>query len=175
MPTSPHSHTSPHFTTETDAADRRFLRHTLATLAYRAEKPLRDAPPDFAALSVGPGSRTAGEIVAHMADLIEWSLFLARGEHRWKTTPPTTWEADVERFFGALLALDAYLASDAPLIGKADELFQGPIADSLTHTGQLNMLRRLAESPIRAENYVKAEIRAGHVGREQARDRSEFR
>ena len=73
-----------------DATRRRFLRHTLATLAYRAEKPLRDAPDGFAQTRVAPGSRTAGEILAHVSDLLDWALWLTRGEKRWVTTPPTT-------------------------------------------------------------------------------------
>ncbi len=158
----------------TAASDRRFLRHTLATLAYRAEKPLRDAPDGFSSVSAGAGARTAGELVAHMSDLLEWALHMARGEHRWAPMPPTTWDADVERFWAAVTALDLFLASDAPLGGSADALFQGPIADSLTHTGQLIMLRRLADRPIRSENYAVAKISAGRVGRDQSKERKEF-
>jgi len=155
-------------------AERRFLRHTLATLAYRAEKPLRDAPEGFAEMQAGPGSRTAGEILAHMCDLLEWALWLARGEHRWRDVPAAEWEADCQRFFAAQAALDAYLASDAPLGRSAEEIFQGPIADALTHTGQLCMLRRLADAPVRAENYAKATIEAGRLGRDQSGDRVEW-
>src|SRR4051812_12980677 len=155
-------------------ADRHFLRHTLATLAYRVEKPLRDTPDGFAGVSAGAGGRSAGQLVAHMSDLLEWSFHMARGEHRWAPMPPTTWESDVERFWEAVAALDIFLASDAPLGANAKSLFQGPIADALTHTGQLIMLRRLAERPIRSENYAAAEIRAGRVGQEQSKERQEF-
>ena len=157
-----------------DATGRQFLRHTLATLAYRAEKPLRDAPDGFAQTSAGPGSRTAGEILAHMSDLLDWALWIARGEKRWETTPPTTWNADCERFFSSIAALDAYLASDADLVAPAEQIFQAPIADALTHTGQLNLLRRLADAPVRGENYARAHIETGRVGRDQSADRSEF-
>ena len=156
------------------AEARRFLRHTLATLAYRAEKPLRDAPAEFARLRAGPTSRTPAEILAHMCDLLEWAAWLARGKHRWRDVPPTTWSADCERFFAGVAALDAILAADAPLGCTAEEIFQGPIADALTHTGQLSMLRRLAEAPVRGENYAKAHIRIGRLGRDQSTDRVEF-
>jgi hypothetical protein len=155
-------------------AKRRFLRHTLATLAYRAEKPLRDAPNGFAQNRAGLGSRTAGEILAHMSDLLDWALWIARGENRWETTPPTTWDNDCDRFFASLAALDAFLASDAALVANAEQIFQAPIADALTHTGQLNLLRRLADAPVRGENYARAHIEAGRVGRDQSADRSEF-
>lgn len=157
-----------------EGTERRFLRHTLATLAYRAEKPLRNAPDGFAQMRAAPGSRTAGEILAHMSDLLDWALWIARGEKRWETTPPTTWDSDCDRFFASLAALDAYLASDALLVAPAEQIFQAPIADALTHTGQLNLLRRLADAPVRGENYARANIEAGRVGRDQAADRSEF-
>jgi hypothetical protein len=153
---------------------RHFLRHTLATLAYRVEKPLRDAPDGFAQVSVAGGGRSAGELLAHLSDLLEWAFHMARGEHRWAPMPPTTWTSDVERFWAAVGALDTFLASDAPLGADAESLFQGPIADALTHTGQLIMLRRLADRPIRSENYAAAEIRAGRVGRDQSAQRQEF-
>ncbi len=53
---------------------RAFLRHTLAALAYRAAKPLRDAPPGFADFADGKGGRTPRQLVAHMGDLFDWAL-----------------------------------------------------------------------------------------------------
>lgn len=155
-------------------ADRVLLRHTVATLAYRAAKPLRDAPPTFADFRAGPTTRTPLDIVAHMADLFDWALALAQGEHRWAEHPRQSWIDEVSRFFAALATFDLYLASDAPLGRSVEMLFQGPIADALTHTGQLTMLRRLANAPIRGENYAKADIHAGRVGVEQALARVEF-
>jgi hypothetical protein len=156
------------------AADRQLLRHTLATLAYRAGKPLRDAPPSFADFVAAPGTRTPSQIVAHMGDLFDWALCLARGHHTWHDSTPLPWDQEVARFFAALEAFDAYLASDDPLAWSVERLFQGPIADALTHTGQLTMLRRLAGAPIKGENYAKATIAAGAIGLEQATPRIEF-
>ena len=142
---------------------RALLRHTLATLAYRTDKAVRGAPEDFAAFAAGPGSRTAGQILAHMGDLFDWALSMARGQQAWRESPPLPWPDEVTRFGGALEAFDAYLASDAPLGLSAERLFQGPIADALTHTGQLTMLRRLAGSAIKGENYSKADIKTGSL------------
>ena len=155
-------------------SERRFLRHAVATLAYRAAKALRDAPPTFAAFSVAPGSRTPAQIVAHMGDLLDWALFLARGEQSWRDSMPLPWEQEVQRFFRALEAFDAYLASEHALGWSAERLFQGPIADALTHTGQLTMLRRLAGAPVRGENYARAMITAGTVGLAQGAPAVEF-
>ena len=57
---------------------------------------------------------------------------------------------------------------------RVEELFQGPIADALTHVGQLTLLRRLSGSPVRGENYLRAEIAAGRVGPEQVPPKGEF-
>jgi len=153
---------------------RQMLRHTVATLAYRGGKAVANAPADFAALRIGATTRTPAEILAHIGDLLDWALWMARGEHRWHDSTPQAWPLEVERFFDALERLDEYLASDAPLGWEAGKLFQGPIADALTHVGQLTMLRRLGGSPVRGENYAKAEIRIGHVGTEQSNRRVEF-
>ena len=151
-----------------------FLRHTIATLAYRAAKVLRDPPADFSAFRAGDGSRSAGEILAHMGDLIDWAVSLADGAQSWHETAPHAWETDVARFFDALARLDRRLASGAPVGDSPERLFQGPVADALTHTGQLAMLRRLAGAPVRGENYLKAAVVVGRAGAEQSPPRREF-
>jgi hypothetical protein len=165
------------------------LRHAVATLAYRGGKTLRGAPPDFstfrAAAGASPhgnsqqntgqqGTRQPGQILAHMCDLLDWALKLADGTHEWRESPPQLWEHDTARFFAGLEALDQRLASTAPLGVPAGKLFQGPIADALTHTGQIAMLRRMAGAPVRSENYFKADIQAGRAGADQAPPRFEF-
>jgi hypothetical protein len=151
-----------------------FLRHTLATLAYRGAKALRCAPPEFATFRAAPGTRTPSQILAHLGDLLDWALTLANGKEAWHSSPPLDWEPGVERFFRGLEALEARLASGAELGTTPEELFQGPIADSLTHIGQIAMLRRLAGSPVRGENYLLAKIAAGGVRAEQAAAVFEF-
>jgi hypothetical protein len=150
------------------------LRHTLATLAYRGGKALRGAPPEFAGFHAGPQTRTPGEILAHLGDLLDWATTIANGEQKWNGSPVIAWEKGVDRFFAAIETLDRRLSSGVPLGSSAEKLFQGPIADSLTHVGQIAMLRRMAGSPMRGENYFVAEITAGRVGREQAAPQREF-
>ena len=154
--------------------DREFLRHTLATLAYRAAKPMRDAPPEFAAFRCGPTSRTPAEIVAHLGDLMEWGGWMARGTQKWSGSKPGDWHQDVARFFTELEIFDNVLAGPGELGATCERLFQGPIADSLTHVGQLTMLRRLAGTPIRGENYSRADIRTGQLGLTQPASLVEF-
>jgi len=153
---------------------RQLLRHTVATVAYRGGKALRGSPDHFASFHIGDKTRTPGQILAHMGDLFDWALSIAQGKQAWRDSTPLPWNAEIERFFAAVKKFDDYLASDEPLSGAAEGLFQGPIADSLTHIGQIAMLRRLAGSPVKGENYFKAEITAGHVGLEQSAPRREF-
>ena len=150
------------------------LRHAAATLGYRAAKALRDAPDDFSGFRPGKGSRSAGEILSHLCDLMDWALSIARGKQRWRNTKPKSWCEDSERFFAALTAFDKYLASDEPLHAPAGKLFQGAIADALTHVGQIAMLRRMAGSRVRGENYYRARIEVGRTGAEQRAPVSEF-
>ena len=153
---------------------RQMLRHAVATLAYRGGKAVSNTPEGFAMLRVGETTRTPGEILAHISDLLDWALCLARGKHVWHESPALPWEEGVARFFAALKEFDSYLASQAPLGFPSEKLFQGPVADALTHVGQIAMLRRLAGASVRGENYFKADITAGRVGAEQSEMRVEF-
>lgn len=158
----------------TTDSKRELLRHTVATLAYRAGKTLREVPENFASFRIAETTRTPAQILAHLGDLLDWALSLAEGEQRWHDSTPLPWEREIARFFEALKKFDDYLATDAPLSRACEKIFQGPIADALTHVGQLAMLRRLAGFPVRGENYHKAEIVIGRVGPEQSSRRMEF-
>jgi hypothetical protein len=155
-------------------SERQLLRHTVATVAYRAGKALRGAPESFATFKASDSSRTPAKVLAHMGDLYDWALAIARGEKFWQDSQPREWNREVERFFAALKKFDDYLASSESLHASAEKLFQGPIADSLTHVGQIAMLRRIASCPVKGENYFVAEITTGRVGQEQAAPRREF-
>jgi hypothetical protein len=150
------------------------LRHTLATLAYRAGKVLRDAPADFHAFRPSEGGRTAGQILAHMCDLMDWSISIVEGRQAWNDSQPQAWAAEVQRFFEGLARFDASLAGPLASAAPAERLFQGPVADALTHVGQLAMMRRAAGAPIRGENYFKADIAEGRVGIDQPAPKREF-
>lgn len=147
--------------------DREFARHTVATLAYRAAKTVRGAPAGFADFRPGPTSKAPVEVLAHMGDLMDWGLSMARGEPRWNNSTPQPWDAECARFFAAVKAFDEVLAADAPLHYELTRLFQGPIADALTHTGQLAMMRRLHGAPMKGESYNRADVVTGRVGAEQ--------
>jgi hypothetical protein len=153
---------------------RAFLRHTLATIAYRGAKAIRSAGPNFAEYSASETSRTPAKILAHVGDLMDWGLAMSEGRREWHDSTPLAWEKECERFFTALKKFDDYLASEKPLQVSAEKLFQSALADALTHIGQIAMLRRMAGVPIKGENYYVAEITVGRVGADQAAPRKEF-
>jgi hypothetical protein len=155
-------------------AKREFLRHAVATVAYRGGKAIRNAPSDFASYQSAEGVRTPGQILAHIGDLFGWARSIAAGHRTWKDSSPLPWERETERFFAALQKFDDYLASSEPLHVTPEKLFQGPVADALTHVGQIATLRRMAGAPVRGENYFDAEIAVGRVGAEQTPPKREF-
>jgi hypothetical protein len=161
-------------TASTPDPKRELLRHTMATLAYRGGKALRDAPAGFADFRGCESGRSPGQILAHLGDLLDWGLSIARGKQTWKKSDPLSWDEGAARFFASLKTFDDYLASSEPLHAPAEKLFQGPIADSLTHVGQIAMLRRMAGGAVKGEGYFNAEITVGRVGADQAAPKFEF-
>ena len=160
----------------TDEADvkRQFLRHTLATLAYRGGKALSGAHEAFGSCALGGGTRTPVRILAHVGDLLDWTLSLCHGQEAWHDSIPESWQKEVLRFFDRLRDVDELLASPTVLAASPERLFQGPVADALTHIGQIALLRRRAGIPVRGENYFRADIAAGRVGPQQAAAVREF-
>jgi len=150
------------------------LRHLIATLAYRAAKVLRDVPPGFAEYSGGATMRVPVQILAHMGDLVGWAGRMAKGEQLWRPEGTRNWDTELRRFFDGLAHLDEIIASKAPGEDATKLLIQGPLADALTHVGQLAMLRGAAGAPVRPESYPRAEIVAGRVGLDQAPPGREF-
>ena len=153
---------------------RALLRHTVATVAYRGGKAVRGAPASFASFSGDGTDRTAVKILAHIGDLLDWALTQAKGAEAWNDSTPLDWDREVDRFFAALKGFDDYLASDAALAATPEKLFQGAIADSLTHIGQIAILRRLGGAKMKSENYSRADIVPGRVGPEQTAAKREF-
>jgi len=139
-------------------SDRELLRHLLASLAFRSAQALRDAPAEFGAFRPCDTSMSSAEILAHMGNTMEWCCCLVQGQERPPSQPPADWAREVERFYTMLQQLDDYLATDQPLSIPIEKLVKGPIADALTHTGQLAMLRRICGAPMPTTNYFKPDM-----------------
>jgi hypothetical protein len=147
---------------------RRLLRHFLAAIAYRTQKALRDAPAAFPSFRAGTNVRTPHELLWHMTSVIGYArTMLHGGEFRPSRLP--SFAAEVSRFHETLAALRDDLANPALVARITDEQFlQGPLADAMTHAGQLAMLRRMEGSPVPSENFIFAHVDASNVGPVQA-------
>src|SRR5512134_1511425 len=91
-----------------DPTTRLFVRHTLATLAYRAGKTVRGTPAAFGDFRAGEGSPRVVEILSHMGDLMDWALSQLRGEPKWNNATPLAWDEEIARFYRALGAVEAH-------------------------------------------------------------------
>jgi hypothetical protein len=149
---------------------RRLLQHFLAALAYRTQKALRDAPPDFAEFSAGNKVRTPHELIWHMTGLMGYARTYFHGGIFGPNEVPRldSFRAEVERFHSVLTLLAHDLADSSLTAGISDQQFlQGPLADAMTHVGQLAMLRRLHGEPVPSENFIYAKITSDNLGSRQ--------
>jgi len=138
----------------------RLLRHLVATIAYRARVALEGFPRD--ALSP-EGARSPLELLRHLADLAHAAAASAAALERPTPVVDATWESAEARFFDGLEALDRALVDGLPPSANVDVLLQGPLADALTHIGQLLLLRRAAGAPAVSRGYAQASIRSGVI------------
>lgn len=146
---------------------RHLLRHFLAALAYRTQKALRGAPPRFGEFRASPTSRSPAELLWHMSGLMGYArTFFHGGSYAPPELP--AFAAEIERFHEQLGLLARDLADPALTCTLTDEqLLQGPLADAMTHVGQLAMLRRLAGEPVPSENFIHAHVSASNLSEHQ--------
>jgi len=148
--------------------DRELLRHFLAAIAYRTQKALRGAPDHYPTFSAGHRVRTPVELLRHMSALMGYVRTLFQGgSYPVKPDPLPTFNDEVARFHDLVGAVGELLSSGAPCSISTEQLLQGPFADTMTHVGQLAMLRRLADSPVAPENFIYADIRADRLHADQ--------
>jgi hypothetical protein len=147
--------------------DLSLLRHFLAALAYRTQKALRGASPGFADFRAVENLRTPHELVWHMTGVIGYAVSLYRGE-RFTPSRCETFSDEVRRFHEVLEALAGHLDTGSlPTEYSAAQLLQGPLADAMTHAGQLAMLRRIHGEPVPPENFLLADIGADNLSADQ--------
>jgi hypothetical protein len=146
------------------------LQHFLAAIAYRTQKALRDAPAHFPDFAAGHQIRTPVEILRHMTSLMGYAVTLyVGGSYPMKPEPLPTFAAEIVRFHERLELVNHHLEAGTPLREIAlPQLLQGPLADVMTHVGQLALLRRFADAPVAPENFIHAEIQRNRLGPEQA-------
>ena len=134
------------------------LKHLVSTLAYRCSKSIDDAPSSFAGTRFGDDHWDASEILAHISDLMIWTRRMLDGDSSWVDRKRGDWDAEVTAFRASCDAVIERLDDGTAMQAEAHRLIQGPLADALTHVGQLASLRRVAGAPIGGESYFKADI-----------------
>ncbi|MFG0258640.1 MAG: hypothetical protein ACF8GE_12125 [Phycisphaerales bacterium JB043] len=142
------------------------FRHVLATVAYRGGNVLRNAPADFESTRVHQDTRSAIEILSHINEVLRFCLARIDENRQAACECDEDWGEQVRCFYELLRAIDS-AATIEDASAPMERLIAGPLADSLTHIGQLATLRKLAGSPVLAENYYAAEIEVGRVGPDQ--------
>lgn len=146
---------------------RAMLQHFLATLAYRTQKAVRGVPSDFGNFRTAPGVRTPTELVRHMTSVLGYARTYFVGGQYWPEPLPSLAD-EVVRFHTMLEDLSRHLEQGASFgVTTPEQMLQGPLADAMTHAGQLAMLRRLAGSPVPPENFIVADIRPDRLGPDQ--------
>jgi hypothetical protein len=139
-----------------------FMRHTLATLAFRLRKALVGAPSGFADFTPGEGARTSLRMLRHLSSSMTWTISFFGGENA--TPEEVSWSEELARLEAKMIEFDALLIEGVqPTELTMAQIIQGPISDAMTHAGQLALYRRLASSPIPGENFTKADIAAGQL------------
>lgn len=137
------------------------FRHAIATLGHRFGVAVQQAPEGFSDYLACPGTRSPGQILAHMNVLLEFSANVVRGVRERPEEASLVWDQALRRFYQLLRDLDDAVVAAAGREFPLEMLLQGPVADALTHVGQLTMLRRMAGAPVQTESYMKARIQAG--------------
>ena len=147
---------------------RAMLVHFLAALAYRTQKAVRDAPADFGDFTVGNLVRSPKELVCHMTSVTGYAATYFSGGTYWPE-PLATLEDELDRFHSTLERLSKHISNgDAFLdIMNEEKMLQGPLADAMTHAGQLAMLRRIHGAPVPPENFIYANIDATNLTEHQ--------
>jgi hypothetical protein len=148
---------------------RALLTHFLAALAYRTQKALRGAPDNFGSFRIKDGVRTPSELVRHMTSVLGYARTFFVGGSYWPDPLPTLSD-EIERFHQMIELLAQHLRNGDSFLNDITEerLLQGPLADAMTHAGQLAMLRRLVGDPVPPENFIVAQIKSDSLGIDQA-------
>ena len=110
---------------------RTLLKHFLAALAYRTQKALRDAPPEFADFRAAPQVRTPHELIRHMDSVLGYSrTFFLGGNYRPPVSPD--FPAAIAHFHEVLTDVARHIELGTEFHGITPEvLLQGPPNDFL--------------------------------------------
>lgn len=149
---------------------RAAARALLASLAFRVRHAWRDAPAGFAERRPAEGARSPEELVRHLVDLLRFAATAFDAPPTAPAPAPAERAGDASAlaaFEAACRDLDRALRDGAAAGTPRDAaaldpaaMLRGPLADALTHAGQLTLLRRLADAPVERVSYWRVPMPA---------------
>lgn len=143
---------------------RTVARSLLASLDFRLRHACDDAPDGFADDRVALGARTPRELLQHVADLMDKALGTFGHDAPAPEGHPSAgdWTAVRAHVHARIARLDHALRDEEvrPERLEPQAMVRGPLADALTHTGQLVLLRRLAGAPVARVSYPRVDMPA---------------
>jgi hypothetical protein len=143
-----------------ESIESKLLRHFIATIVYRGEKAIKDAPNNYQYMQIGKGVRSPIEILSHISHVLTFAHSVFEQYDSLESAQVGTWEEEIMRFYEIVGKLDKSLSKGLPIRDRiAEKLLQGPLSDAMTHVGQLSMIRRIADDPIPAESFFDADIK----------------
>lgn len=141
------------------------LRHLLATIGYRFQAAIEGAPEEYADFDPGHGVRGPRELVGHCVHVLR----IARSSFEPELEPSApvgdSWNERIALLHLELDLLDRHVDQGTPPQSwTLLQMVQGPLADVLTHIGQLALLRRLQGDPVARQSYLRAPVEARRTG-----------
>lgn len=136
-----------------------YLRHTVATIDYRFRKSVGNVDDNFGNFNLGKGSRSPIEIINHMYHVLySTRIFVEEERLNKEKTRKLDLTQEIERFNLELKEIDKTFSVRELGVQYSKKLLQGPLSDILTHIGQISMLQRLNDAPIKWEDFSSAQI-----------------
>ncbi len=134
-----------------------FIQHFLKVLSYRFEKAIHNAAESYPKHASGHGIRTPLELLGHMNGVLEFAISSLKNQPR-RNIPEQSWQEQITLYYEKLKELNQLMQENSFDTDTLERILQGPLADAMTHIGQLAMMRRLANSAIAGENYFAADM-----------------
>jgi len=140
--------------------DNDSLRAYLGAIAFRFSYLAKNLESEFAEFDAGHGVRKPIEIIRHMSELINFCMSQYKTVES-RDLEQLDWRGEKERFLALVKEFDRAIVNGTSFnndLMQAEKMWQGPLADIMTHIGQLVMLRRLWGSPVEKISYWQAPV-----------------
>ena len=136
---------------------KEIILHLIKTIQFRLDYAVSQADEQYPALSLGHGVRTPMEILHHIQGLMYYAIKICGGGVS-QMPEPTDWFTEMENFKVSIGRLEDHIRNHDIDTAAYMRITQGPLADALTHIGQLATLSRVNGQPLPKLNYSKVDM-----------------